>query len=128
MARRQGIDNRCAVIQQHYSPLALQAFVRFHSPVDLIAILHLDIAQRVAFDPALFVHQLDIIEDARAELNAHRFRRPGAVALPTDDDLIRDRRWHTPYTYDTRQDKATNQPSPEPHSVLLRLEITNISD
>src|SRR5439155_4580840 len=96
--------------------------------LDFVAMLHLNIAQRVAFDPSLFVHQFDIVKDARAYLNAHGLGRTGAVALPTDDDLIRHRRHHTPHTYDTHQDKTTNQPSVEPHRVLLRLEITNISD
>src|SRR4029453_11593245 len=123
MPWRQGIDNRCTVIQQRYSPLAFQTFVCFHAAVDLVAMLHFNKAQRVAFHSPLFVHQLDIIKDPRAYLYAHGFRRPGAVALPTHEDLIRDRRHHTPYTYDTRQDKATNQPPTELHRVLLRLEI-----
>ena len=37
MTWRQGIDNRCAVIQHRYSPLAFQAFVCFHASVDLVA-------------------------------------------------------------------------------------------
>src|SRR5262245_2200585 len=85
--------------------------------------LHLNIAQHVAFHAPLFVHEFDIIKHTRTDLDTHRFGRPGAVALPTDDDLIRHRRYHTPYTYDTCQNKTTNQPSTQPHSVLLRLEI-----
>jgi hypothetical protein len=117
MTWRQGIHNRCAVIQQCDRPLAFQAFVRFHTSIDFVAVLHFNIAQRVAFHSPLFVHQLDIIEDTRADLDAHGFGRPGAVALPADDDFIRDRRHHIPYTYDTCQDKTTNQPFTEPHSV-----------
>ena len=53
---RQGIDNRCAVIQHRYCALAFQAFVRFDAAVDLVAILHFNIAQVWPFTaPCLFV-------------------------------------------------------------------------
>src|SRR5207253_9989336 len=120
---RQGIDNRCAVIEHGDGSVALQTFVGFDPPVDLVAMLHLDIAQGMACDPALLVHQLDIIEDALAELDTHGLGRPGAVALPTDDDLICGHRHHTPHPHDTYQDKVTEQPSAELHRTLLRCEV-----
>src|SRR5439155_16380901 len=95
----------------------------FDPPVDFVAMLHLDIAQGVACDPTLLVHQFDIIEDALAELNTYRLSRPGAVALPTDDDLICDRRHHTRRPHDTCQDKVTEQPSAALHRTLLRCEV-----
>ena len=102
MTWRQGIDNRCAVIEHGDGSVALQTFVGFDPPVDLVAMLHLDIAQGVAYDPTLLVHQLDIIEDALAELDTHGLGRPGAVALPTDDDLICHGVHYTPHIHHPR--------------------------
>src|SRR5256885_695459 len=120
MTRRQSIDNRRAVIEYGDGSVALQTFVGFNPSVDFVAMLHLDIAQGVACDPTLLVHQFDIIEDALAELDTHGLGRPGAVALSTDDDLIRDHRHYTPHPHDTCQDKVTEQPSAELHRTLLR--------
>src|SRR4029453_2887332 len=97
MTRRQGIDNRCAIIEHGNGAVALQTFVGFDPPVDLVAVLHLDIAQGVALYPPLLVHKLYIIEDALAEFDTHRLSRPGAVALPTDDDPICAHRHDTPH-------------------------------
>lgn len=119
MTWRQGIDNGCAVIEHCYRPIALQTFVCFHPPVDLVAMLHLSIAQGVAFDPSLFVHELDIIEDARAKLDAPGLRNAGAITLPTDDDLLCPGGFHTPHSHDPHQGKKTTQPSVEPHKSLL---------
>src|SRR5262249_7656829 len=96
MARRQGIDNGCAVIEHGDRPVALQPFVGFHAPVDLVAVLYLNITHGVALNPALLVHQLDIIEDTSARLDPEEFRRAGAVALPTDDNLLRHGRTEDP--------------------------------
>src|SRR4029450_3106680 len=123
MTRRQGIDNRCAVIEHGDGSVALQTFVGFAPPVDLVAMLHLDIAQGVACDHTLLVHQLDIIEDTLADLDAHRLRRPGTITLPTDDNLICDHRHYTPHPHNTCQDKVTEQPSAELHRTLLRCEV-----
>src|SRR5215471_689178 len=123
MTWRQGIDNRCAVIEHGDGSVALQTFVGFNPPVDLVAMLHLDIAQGMACDSALLVHQFDIVEDTLAELDTHELGRPGAVALPTDDDLIRDRRHYTPHRHDTYQDKVTEQPFAELHRTLLQCEV-----
>src|SRR5215471_655567 len=119
MPWRQGVDHRCAVIEHRDRPVALEAFVGFDAPVDLVAMLHLDIAQRVALHAPLLVHQLDIIEDALAELDANGFRRPGTVALPTNDNVLLHGGSQAPHTHDPYQDKTRNQPAAERHSILL---------
>src|SRR5256885_16908857 len=118
MTRRQSIDNRRAVIEYGDGSVALQTFVGFNPSVDFVAMLHLDIAQGVACDPTLLVHQLDIIEDALAELDTHGLGRPGAVALPIFFNHTATPQIYTPHPYDTRQDKVTEQPSAELHRTL----------
>jgi hypothetical protein len=58
MPRGQRIANRCAVIEHRARPVALEAFVGFHAAVDLVTMLHLDIAQGVAvvIPPCLFTN------------------------------------------------------------------------
>ena len=86
--RRQRVDDRRAVIHRRHAAFALDAFVSLDAAIDLVGVLHLDVAHRMPVDAALLVDQLDVVVGAGAQQRADELRRAGAVALAAHDDLI----------------------------------------
>ena len=106
--RRQRVDDRRAVIHRRHAALALDAFVSLNAAVDLVGVLHLDVAHRMAVDTALLVDQLDVVVRAGTQQRADELRRAGAVALPAHDNLIG--RQQSPGAEQQRQHTCKTEP------------------
>ena len=85
--RGERVDMRRAVDGDADRPFLLVALVRLDARRDLVLVVDLDRLDLVPFDPALAVHEGDVVVETRAEHRADDLRRTGTVALDADDDL-----------------------------------------
>ena len=84
----EGRGLRRAVQALDHGAFLLEALVRFDRRRHLVLVVDLEDLDLVALDAALAVDQGDVVLVARAQHGADVRRRPGAIALQAEDDLL----------------------------------------